>query len=258
MNERFVRASRSRLARALGALCLAVTVSAAAPSRAADLPPYRYVATHCENSYYFIPTTAAQARASVPPRFTIIGEVVGIAIVGVLFVTCDVSLGDGPAERTSWSEVGVLILPPGGLDPSSVAFDFYRTWHVTDRKEWLRLNRAWGIPTANVDVDTSYTPGLPLATSTGDVDDPRGAYGHQGWFEGIVHPGVPGVVRWWTQGRAGLVRIDQEFVNDSEQCGVGIVTAAGRMADLAGEIGLGIHGCVVFADLLGTGVVIEE
>jgi hypothetical protein len=256
MNEASVS---SRFARACALLVVAAClVLAPAPSSAAELPEYRYLATKCENSYYFIPTTATRARKEVPARFAILGEEVGVAIVGVLVVTCDVSLNEGPAERTSWSEVGVLIAPPNGLNVEKITFDFYRTWHVTDRREWLKLNRAWDIPTAKVDVDTSYTPGLPLATSAGYVDDPRGAYGHHGVFEGVVHPGAPGVVSWWSQGERGLVRFDQEFTNDTEQCGIGFVTAAGRMRALVGANSIGIHGCVVFADLVGSAALVEE
>ena len=238
---------------------LCFLIAFAGRSFAGELPDYRYLATRCQNSYYFVPTTASQARAAgVPARFAILGEVAGVAVVGVLVVTCDVSLNDGPAERTSWSEVGVLIAPPQGLNAEKIVIDIYRLWHVTDRPEWLRLNRAWGIPTANVDVDTSYRPGLPIATSAGYVDDPRGAYGHQGYWAGLVHPAVPGVVSWWTLGKAGLVRFDQEFTNDTEQCGIGTVTAKGRMASLIGRMGLGIHGCMVFADLVGSATQVEE
>jgi hypothetical protein len=262
MNEKSVRTLSVRVRRAAVLLAFAAAV-VFEPSRAAggttSLPEYHYLATHCENTYYFVPTTAERARdAGVPARFAILGEAAGVAVVGVLFVTCDVSLNDGPAKRTSWSEAGVLIEPPNGVNAESVTIDIYRTWHVTDRREWLRLNRAWGIPTADVDVDTSYAPGVPLATSVGYVDDPSGAYGHQGYFEGIVHPGAPGVVSWWTLGKEGLVRFDQEFTNDTEQCGVGAVTAEGRMAALVGASSVGIHGCVVFADLIGNASLIEE
>ena len=228
------------------------------PAPAAELPEFRYLATRCENSYYFVPTTVARARdAGVPERFAMVGEPLGIAIVGVMVVSCDVSINDGPPERTSWSEVGVLIEPPTGLNLASVTFDIYRLWHVTDRNEWLKLNRAWDIPTGKAAVDTSYTPGLLIATSGGYVDHPEGAYSHHGIFEGIVHPGIPGVVSWWTLGEHGLVRFDQQFTNDTEQCGIGKVKGEGRMGALIGKRGLGIHGCVVFADLVGSASIAE-
>ena len=66
------------------------------------------------------------------------------------------------------------------------------------------------------------------------------------------------MVRWWTLGKAGLVAFDQQFTNDTEQCGIGAVTAEGRMAALIGRRGLGIHGCVVFADLVGSATQVEE
>ncbi len=241
-----------------------VTIVAAAlffarPAAAEELPEFRYRATRCENSYYFVPTTAARARgAGVPKRFAILGEPAGIAIVGVMVVSCDVSLNGGPKERTNWSEVGVLIAPPTGLNLESVTFDLYRLWHVTDREEWLQLNEAWDIPTSEAAVDTSYKPGLLIATSSGYVDHEDGAYSHHGIFEGIVHPGLPGVVSWWTLGEHGLTRFDQQFTNDTEQCGIGKVKAEGRMAALIGKHGLGIHGCVVFADLIGRARVAEQ
>jgi len=229
--------------------------SMAPPAVGAAPPPYRYDATHCNNSYYFVPTTAARARAEVPAQFGILGEEAGLAIVGVLFITCDVSLNGGTAERTSWSDVGVLIVPPGDLVGDllggSITIHAYRAWSVADRDEMVALNAAWGIDTRKVDVDTAYAPGLPVATSVGYVDDCDGAYGGQGYFEGIVHPGAPGVVTWWTVGSAGVVRFDQAYTNDTEQCGVGAVTGEGRMGTLIGGSGLGPHGCVVFADLTG-------
>ena len=253
MNEKSAGVLLSHAPGAAAIFCLVAVGLFALPAAAAP-PDYGYVATHCNNTYYFIPTTAARVRAEVPARFAILGEEAGLAIVGVLFTTCDLSLNGGPAERTSWSDAGVLLVPPDG----SVTFHVYRTWSVVDdRPEMVALNTAWGIETREVEVDTAYAPGVPVATSVGYVDDPSGAYGGQGVFEGIVHPGVPGVVVYWTLGSAGLIRFDQSYTNDTEQCGVGAVTAEGRMGGFIGGSGLGIHGCVVFADLIGTATVVE-
>ncbi len=253
MSEKSAGTLPSR-ARSAAAILFLVAVALRQPATAAAPPPYGYVATHCNNTYYFIPTLASRVRAEVPARFGILGEEAGLAIVGVLFTSCDVSLNGGPAERTSWSDAGVLLVPPHG----PVAFHVYRTWSVVDdRPEMVALNAAWGIETREVEVDTAYAPGLPVATSVGYVDDPDGAYGGEGVFGGIVHPGVPGVVVYWTLGSAGLIRFDQAYTNDSEQCGVGAVTAEGRMGGFIGGTALGIHGCVVFADLIGTATVVE-
>jgi len=106
-------------------------------------------------------------------------------------------------------------------------------------------------------VDTVYAPGGVLATTIGFVESAYGTYGGEGFFEPIVHPGAPGVVSWWSDGSAGLVRFDQAYTNDTEQCGVGAVTGEGRFGALIGGSGIGFHGCVVFADLIGDATLVE-
>ncbi|MGH7898053.1 MAG: hypothetical protein ACREQQ_08870 [Candidatus Binatia bacterium] len=95
-------------------------------------------------------------------------------------------------------------------------------------------NDAWGIATGDADVDTAFAPGLPITTTTGFVDSAYGKYGGEGIFQGIVHPGVEGVVTWWSIGPVGLVRFDQAYTEDTEQCGVGVVTGEGRFGALIG------------------------
>lgn len=227
------------------------------PSAAETPPPYRYDATNCENSYYLIPTSAERARAEVPARFGILGEAAGLAIAGVLFTTCDVSLNGEPAGRASWSDVGVLIDPPSGVLEESPAIHVYRAWNLSNLAAMVALNTEWGIETGETDVETAYAPGVPVATTVGFVDASHGAYGGQGYFGGYVHPGAEGVVSWWSLGTAGLVRFDQAYTNDTEQCGVGAVTGEGRLGRLIGGTGVGAHGCVVFADLTGIATLVE-
>ena len=224
----------------------------------ADTPPaYHYDTTGCENSYYLMVTTAERARTEVPARFAIPGEAAGLAVAAVLITTCDVSLNGAPAVRATWSDVGVVIDPPGGILGNPPAIHAYRVWNVANLPAMVALNAEWGIATAEADVATAYAPGLPIATTSGFVESPYADYGAEGIWGGIVHAGVEGVVSWWSEGPAGLVRFDQAYTNDTEQCGVGVVTGEGRLGALIGGTGLAPHGCVVFADLIGDAVLVE-
>jgi hypothetical protein len=257
MNETSASGFSSR-PRAAAVACLALlSLSGVGRAAASVLPGYRYDATRCENSYYFILTTAARARAEVPARFEIVGEPAGLGVVGVLFTTCDVALNGAPAGRASWSDVGVLIVPPGGLLAESPFFHVYRAWGVANLPAMVALNQQWGIVTGDAVVETAFAPGLPITTTVGFVDSAYGKYGGQGYFQGVVHPGVEGVVTFWTLGPAGLVRFDQAYTHDREQCGVGAATGEGRFGALIGGSGLGVHGCVVFADLTGIATLVE-
>ena len=242
-----------RSAALLAAASLAIGAVAA---RADSPPPFHYDTKNCENSYYLMPTTASRGRAEVPSRFGVLGEPLGIAIAGALFTTCDISINGGAFQRASWSDVGVLIDPPDS-PVNDAAIHIYRAWNASELAEMVALNLAWGIESSAAEVSTAFAPGLPLATTVGFVDGPYGKYGGEGVWEGDDHPGAPGVVTWWSVGPRGVVRFDQAYTNDHEQCGVGVVTGEGRAGALIGGTGIAPHGCVVFADLIGDAKLVE-
>jgi len=242
---------------ALAALIAAFSAFAGGTAGAEPPPPYHYDTTGCENTYFLLLTTAERVQHEVPAPFAVLGAPAGIAIVGVMFTSCEMTLNGEDLGRVNWSDVGVLVDPPDSIFDEEPKIHIYRTWSVGDSPEMVALNEAWGVDTAVTDVNTTYAPGLPIATSSGFVESSSGDYAGHGTWGGVVHQAVEGTVTWWNVGPAGVARFDQAFTNDTEQCGGGVVTGEGRLGAMIGGSSHTPHGCITFADLIGTATLVE-
>jgi len=198
---------------------------------------------------------AARARAEVPRRFAITGAATGKAVLFIAFTSCDLSLNGGAPQRTTFSDAGILINPPGG----SVGLNLYRPWDVTSSGAMALLDQAYGIATGSPPgLAVSFEPGVLESFGTASVPWSQGAYGLRATYEAVVPPAVPGTTTWWTLGPEGLARFDQKFKSpDREIQGIGHVTAdpTGRAGALIGARATA-EMQLSFADLLGTARVV--